>query len=130
MRGGIIVNGCVLLFSTLAACSIGIMDLASLSLARQLLSNSSTHVDMLASIKGHHFVAHSSCSQQFCLIHCLLTTHCSRCGHQPHPRTIVSPQFVRVLIVKVRLSVVCGSFHLRKISALMLLVCVQVLIDM
>ena len=54
---GIIINGCVVILDH--GDRVGIMDVAFLSLARQYLSNSSFpnhHVDMVASIKGRHFV--------------------------------------------------------------------------
>ena len=55
---GIIINGRAIILDN--GDSVGIMDVDSLSLARQYLSNSSfpnRHVDMVASINGRHFVA-------------------------------------------------------------------------
>ena len=56
--GGGIINGRVIILDN--GESVGIMDVVSLSLARQYLSNSgfpNHHVDMVASINGRHFVA-------------------------------------------------------------------------
>ena len=56
--GGVIINGRVIIVDN--GNSIGIMDVASHSLARQHLSNSSfpnRHIDMVASISGRHYVA-------------------------------------------------------------------------
>ena len=57
--GGVIINGCVIILDN--GNSVGIMDVASLSLARQYLSNSgfpNCHIDMhmVASINSSHFV--------------------------------------------------------------------------
>ena len=56
--GGIIINGRVINLHN--GDSVGIMDVASLSLARQYLSNSSflnCHVNMVALVNSHHFIA-------------------------------------------------------------------------
>ena len=56
--GGVIINGRVIILEN--GNSVGIMDVASLSLARQYLFNSSfpnRHVDMVALINCRHFVA-------------------------------------------------------------------------
>ena len=56
---GVIINGRVVILDN--GNSVGIMDVASLSLAMQYLSDSNflncRHVDMVASIKGRHFLA-------------------------------------------------------------------------
>ena len=54
---GVIINGRVITLNN--SKSVGILDVASLSLARQYLSNSgisNRHVDMVTSINGCHFV--------------------------------------------------------------------------
>ena len=56
--GGVVINGCVIVLDN--GESVGIMDVASLPLARQYLFNSSfpnCHVDIVASINCCHFVA-------------------------------------------------------------------------
>ena len=56
--GGVIVNVRVIILDN--GESVRIMDDASLSLARQYLSNSgfpSRHVDIVASMNGRHFIA-------------------------------------------------------------------------
>ena len=56
--GGVVINGRVIILDN--SDSIGINDVASHSLARQHLSNSSfpnRHIVMVASINSHHFVA-------------------------------------------------------------------------
>ena len=66
-----------------------IKDVASLSVARQHLSNRSfpnSHVDMVASINGRQFI---SCSLQFNLVRHFFPMHYSRCGYLPHPQTVV-----------------------------------------
>ena len=56
--GGVIISECVIILHN--SHNVGIMDVASLSSARQYLPNSSflnRHINMVASINGHHFVA-------------------------------------------------------------------------
>ena len=63
---GVIINGRVIILDN--GDSGGIIGVASLSLARQYLSNSSFpnhHVNMVASINSHHFI---SCSHQYNLV--------------------------------------------------------------
>ena len=57
-NGGVIINGCVIILDNGDSVGLGIMDVASLSLARQYVSYSSfpnQHVDMVASINSGHF---------------------------------------------------------------------------
>ena len=70
---GIFINGCVITLNN--DYNGGIVGVASLLLARQYLSNScfpNRHVDMVASIKGRHFV---SCLHQYNLVCRFLPTH-------------------------------------------------------
>ena len=70
--------------------NIGILDVASFSLARKYSSNSNfpnLHIDTAASINGRHLV---SCLHQFNLDCRSLPMHYSRCGLLPRPKNVIS----------------------------------------